>query len=93
MINFAILHGKSMNVSRFMTFVLYEKADYRTGDIVCFRDLYGKKYCHRIVDIREINNLIYLTMKGDCMQKSMPFEINIPLENIEGKVTWSYPKI
>jgi len=40
------------------------------------------RYCHRIIDIN--NNLF--TAKGDNREKSDKYEIDVPIENIEGKI-------
>lgn len=64
---------------------LKQQKNYVTGDIVVFKNndrLFFPYYCHRIISI--VKNLF--TAKGDNKEKSDRFEINVPIENIVGKV-------
>lgn len=64
---------------------------YEKDDVICFKGNDGRYYSHRIVSVDLINGLV--TTKGDNFSESKPYEINIPFKNIQGLVTWSYPKL
>jgi len=58
---------------------------YSTGDIVAFKNngrLFLSHYCHRIIKINKTS----FTTKGDNIKNSDKYEIDVPIENIEGKI-------
>lgn len=65
---------------------LKQHKKYVVGDIVAFKNndrFFLSRYCHRIINVTK--NLF--NAKGDNREKSDRYEINVPIENIEGKVT------
>ena len=67
----------------------YKKQDvYHVGEIVVVKANDDKIYSHRIISINDDKIII----KGDNRDKCEPYEIDIPIQNIEGKVMWWWPK-
>lgn len=60
---------------------------YNVGDIVYFKGNNGNKYSHRIISIDDKK----LTTQGDNRITSESYEIDVPVENILGKVVWWFP--
>lgn len=58
------------------------------GDVITIKGHDGRFYCHRVVKLE--NDLV--TTKGDNFTESKPYEINIPVNNIRGKIVWSWPR-
>lgn len=83
--------GKSMPNKFGLTLIRYRRiAVYQKHDVVVFKGKDGKSYCHRIVSIDYLDTESFTT-KGDNHAESKPYEINVPIKNIEGYVFWSYP--
>jgi hypothetical protein len=60
----------------------------KIGDVITIKGHDGRHYCHRIIKLE--NNLV--TTKGDNFTESKPYEIDVPVKNIRGKVVWSWPR-
>ena len=58
------------------------------NDVIVFRGNDRHYYVHRIIKLNDEK----FTTKGDCFLESKPYEIDVPIQNIQGKVIWSYPK-
>ena len=83
--------GKSMPNVLGITIISFGKAlIYCKRDVIVFKGNDGRSYCHRITSIDYLDTESFTT-KGDNHSESKPYEINVPIKNIEGLVTWSYP--
>lgn len=89
-----IATGKSMK--NFFGFSLLEIKDLKDipriipleiGDVIAFEGNDRRLYAHRLVNI----NNDRFTTKGDNFTESKPYEINVPVKNIQGLVVWSKP--
>lgn len=82
--------GKSMEnfcglgIIRYSKYHVYQ---YKVGDMIVFLGNDNNRYCHRIVRI----NQVYVTTKGDNYNESKQYEIDVPVQRIQGKVTWHLP--
>lgn len=90
-----IASGKSMATWHGLGFIKVQKLKdiplippIKVNDVVIFKGNDNKRYAHRIIKLEDD----HFTTKGDKFQDSKLYEINVPVENIESKVVWSYPK-
>ena len=60
---------------------------YQIGDIISLKTLDKKYHCHRIIEI----NTKTVSTKGDNLTQQ-DYEIDIPITNIEGKVSLVFPR-
>ena len=69
-------------------FVWVKKTNhYKVGDIVDLLTLDKLHHCHRITEI----NSEWVSAKGDNLDQQW-YEIKVPIRNLKGKITWSWPK-
>lgn len=89
MITFAFCFGKSMcpTIKSGTFVVIKSQVQYCLNDIVAVRGHNNKNYLHRIIDI----DASYVTTKGDN-QSIQPYENNVPIRHILGKLIFKFPK-
>lgn len=59
----------------------------QVGTVISLKGHDGRVYCHRVVKLE--NDLV--TTKGDNFIESKPYEIDVPVKNIRGVITWTWP--
>ena len=60
---------------------------YEVGEIISFKTLDKTFHCHRIIKINDE----FVSTKGDNLDQQW-YEIDVPIKNIQGRVTWIFPK-
>lgn len=71
------------------SFILTRKLKYyKIGQVITFKGNDRKHYAHRLVSV----DFDKFTTKGDNHKESNPYEIDVPIKNIQGFVYWSRPK-
>lgn len=61
---------------------------YQIGQVIIFKGNDKRHYAHRLVSVDSDK----FTTKGDNHNESKPYEIDVPIRNIEGFVFWSRPR-
>jgi len=84
-----LCHGSSMHPTfpRLSLIKIKKLELYQIGDIISLKTFDEKFHCHRITELDEQT----VSTKGDNLTQQ-PYEIKVPIKNIEGKATLVFPK-
>jgi signal peptidase I len=73
--------------------VLSKRGEIQIGDIIVFEAGQQRPVIHRVISIKNENNITIYSTKGDANPSQLSFEISIPENKVLGKAIAKFPRL